>query len=159
MRMQVGFMGNKELFEKSRGIFYKLKIKCTPITTVKELQETDGLVISSFGGEDTETVKKLCREIRTYGEQDKPIWGIGYGGYLLSDKNLKLLDCHCRFYQQKNLRMSIISVPSWQERFAVSFYGKTEFLNIAPNIAILCEEKQTPVILRQGNVLACTYMS
>ena len=157
--MQIGFMGNRELFEKNREIFYKLKIECKNITSAEELQAIDGLMISSLGGEGIEVVKKMYREIRNYGEKDTPIWGIGYGGYLLTDKNLALIDCHGRFRRRKSLKTSIISVPSWQERFAVNFYGKIELVNVAPNIAILCEEKQSPIILRQGNVLACTYMA
>lgn len=155
--MQIGFLGNRKLYKKNKEIFRNWEMDCINLTKEQDLNQVNGLVISGFYGEKFLLTKSMRQQILERSQVDLAIWGIGYGAYLILSPWLPVLDATCKITPRKDCRMDIITVHSWQERFAVPIYQEIRYTQIAPNIAILCKNEYSEIILRQGNILSCTY--
>lgn len=84
----------------------------------------------------------------------------GLGSLFLDKAHSRLLSALVETHTAPNTA-ELISVPSWDDAHLLAhFSGGIYFSDIAPNIAVLAQTKRRgALILRQGNVLALSFIS
>lgn len=155
--MKVGFIGERKLYEKNRCALKEHNIDCIKLLPWDGIDYLDGMIISALKGGGICFSLGQYKAIKERQKKDLAVWGMGYGAYCLSRDVLSILDCNAHFYKHEKRETTVIGVPSWQERFVVSFAGRIVFFDIAPHIAILSRREKDGIILRQGNILASTF--
>jgi len=157
--VKIGRLGAKEFFAYDVAHFAHWGAECISLKEPRQLSAVDGLLLSAEFPEQLALNRHWCRAILQHAQQNLPIWGCGYGAYLLAKgKSVPLLDCRARFVRRSTETVLLLTVPLWEERFAVRCSRQVRLEQPAPNLAVLAKSKEEPVILRQGNVLACTFL-
>ena len=157
--MKIGRLGAEELLSYDAAHLAQWGLECIALREIAQIFAVDGLMLSGEFPEQLMLSRAWCNEILRAAKQDLPIWGCGYGAYLLTKgKPLSVLDCQGWFAPSNRESVLFLTVPLWEERFAVRFFQHVHLEQPAPNLAVLAKVKNQPVILRQGNVLACTFL-
>ena len=100
-------------------------------------------------------------ELRKMEKENMVMLAIAHGSIAMGQKGrLKLMD-----YWSTTLPAAPAYIPLEissldHVRFTACFLPDIRFTHVAPNLGILCYDKQRgPIILRQGNYLACNYVA
>jgi 5'-phosphate synthase pdxT subunit len=169
--MKIGVLALQGAVVEHLHSFSKLNVDAVPVKLPKDLVDLQGLVIP--GGEST-TIGKLLREYLLLGPlQDLatsgfPIWGTCAGLILLAKEivdsdidTMRLMDISVRrnaYGRQIDSFETDLAVPSLgSSRFHAVFIRAPKIERIKSNVEVLCKVDGTPVAVRQGKILACSF--
>ena len=160
--MTIGLIGPDYLLKHDQEIWQQLKAATIIIKEPNDLAKIDGLMITGWHKKEYyNTLMRTRCYIEAYAKDNLVVMGVALASNTLGQNGiLKLMDfTSCVRFEEK-LSTSVINVPAFEpSRFSAIFSPIVEFNRIAPNLGILCQDKKRgPIILRQGNFLACSYV-
>ncbi len=149
----------QELFQQEQ---FQPPIEAFPVRTAQQLAKLDGLLITGQRPEDC--AQQLYRLHTALKEQRDTLslLGIAAGAAALGENQLlPLLHCQTLCKPTPCYSTSMLEVPCFaRNRFAAWFLPEVRFFDLAPCMGVLCQHPHRgPVIIRQGDVLACSYMA
>jgi pyridoxal 5'-phosphate synthase pdxT subunit len=162
--LRVGVLASQGDFAAHVAMLGGLGARAEEVRTPADLAELDALVIP--GGESTTIAKAIARDelepaIRAHHAAGRPILGTCAGMIICDRNHLGLLDATCRrnaFGRQlasfeadleieglgpEPLRAVFIRAP-WVDEYGLA-------------VEILAQVEEHPVVVREGNVLACSF--
>ena len=157
----VGLSGNSSLIAKEQQFLTALGLDCLPLQNDADWQLIDSLVISGLSIRDWPNPEKIAANLKNPCWHRRPVLADGWGCVFL-DKNISGI-LNCRILERPSFarHTELIHIPSWEKERTLAFFAPDiYFTSIAPNIAVLAHNKSRgPVIIRQGNVLAMSFLS
>ena len=159
---KIGMIGPDFLLQRNAEIFQQLQIKHITVKHEKQLAQIDGLLITGWKSADyRKQLQQLQPAIQKRARQIC-LLGIAAGAAPLGQKNFfSVMDCAISLRPSRSLTTAILEIPGFTtDRFTATFLPDVRFHHLAPNLGILCQDKQYgPVVVRQGNYLACSYVA
>ena len=157
----IGLSGNSSFIAKEQQIFTEMGFNCLPLQNDSDWQKLDGLILSGSSMGDWSYPEKIIAHLKDPIWQKRPILADGWGAVFLDKKISGILNCRVLARAAFSNRSELIHIPSWEKERALTYFAQDiYFTSIAPNIAILAHNNSRgPVILRQGNVLAMSFLS
>lgn len=160
--LKIGMIGPDFLLRHNARIFQQQQINATPICTEKQLNQIDGLLITGWKNTDYLWQLQQMRPIIYERAQQISLLGIAAGATALGKKGFfSSMDCNVTLRSGRHLTTAILEMPGFtSDRFTACFLPDVRFQNLAPNLGILCQDqKRGPIVIRQGNHLACAYVA
>lgn len=160
--LKIGMFGPDYLLRRNEELFQQQQIKATPIRNEQQLAQIDGLLIT--GWKTSDYLRQLKR-FHTTLQQVLPqisLLGIAAGAVCFGRSGFcPVMDCDITLQPGHHLTTAILEIPGFSEdRFTACFLPELRFRNLAPNLGILCQDqKRGPIVVRQGNHLACSYVA
>lgn len=158
--LKIGMIGPDFLLQRNQEIFQRQQIKTIFITDAPQLHQIDGLLITGWNyGQYLQPLKRLRNVILARQEQ-LALLGIAAGAAAFGKNGvLPVMDCHITQQSAQQLTTAVLDIPSFApSRFTAAFLPEVRFSHLAPNLGVLCRDsRRGPVVVRQGNVLACSY--
>ena len=167
--MKIGVLAIQGDFDAHRRRLEQLGAEIVLVKKPEQLDAVDGLVIP--GGESTTFLKflekggfleKLREFVRT-----KPVFGTCAGAILLADQvenppqaGLGALDISVRRNAYGRQLESFIGEGETQlpgGRLEMVFIRAPKIERVGPNVEVLAREKNDPVLVRQGKIMAATF--
>ncbi len=160
--LKIGMIGPDFLLQRNGEIFQQLQIKQLTVKHAKQLAQIDGLLITGWHSADyRQQLQALQPDIQRRARQ-LSVLGIAAGAVPLGRKNFfSVIDCGISLKPSRSLTTAILEMPGFtQDRFTATFLPDVRFHHLAPNLGVLCQDqKRGPVVVRQGNYLACSYVA
>ena len=160
--LKIGLLGPNYLLKRNEEILQQQQSKAVPIRNGQQLAQMDGLLIT--GWKPTDYLWRLQR-LGPALQQALPrlsVLGIAAGAVCLSRQNYcAVMDCDITLHASHPLTTATLEMPAVTDyRFTACFLPELRFTNLAPNLGVLCQEQiRGPVVVRQGNYLACSYVA
>ena len=158
--MKVGVIGPDFLVNKNRKILEKKDCQVISLQKEKEIKEVDGIIITGWQEKHYSCkINLLSKQLKKMEKENLVIFAIAHGAVAMGQKGrLKLMD-YWTVSMPAALSYLPLEISSLDHvRFTACFLSDIRFTKVAPNLGILCCDKQKgPIILRQGNYLACSY--
>ncbi len=166
----IGVLALQGAFQKHLQCLEKLKVPCSLVRTLEQLNACDGLILP--GGESTAHQKLITEDFWTALEQfsqSKPVFGTCCGLILMarevqnhSMRTLKLLDVLVQRNafgpQIASFETSLeVCLNEQIERVHGCFIRAPQILKIGPAVKVLASYKGQPVLVQQGAALASTF--
>ena len=160
--LNIGIIGPDFLVNKNKEILQEKNCLVIDLQEKKQLRQVDGIIITGWKEKDYEfKIKQWVKELKMIEKEGTVILGIAHGAVAMGQNGrLKLMDYWTKSLPiiPKYLPLEISSLD--HVRFTAYFLLDIRFIQVAPNLGILCSDKQYgAVILRQGNYLACSYVA
>jgi pyridoxal 5'-phosphate synthase pdxT subunit len=169
--MKIGVLALQGAVIEHQQSFSKLNVKTVPVKLPKDLDGLQGLVIP--GGEST-TISKLLSDYFLMGPLKKlvaegfPVWGTCAGLILLAkeilDSEIDRIGCmdikvrRNAYGRQIDSFEMDLDVPQIGPReFHAVFIRAPTIESTKSNVEILCKIDKMPVVVRQKNMLACSF--
>ena len=158
--MLIGLAGNTILIKQKLHILSALGFDCLILDENADWQAIDGLILSGTSLADWSEHAQITACLQDPRWRNQPILAEGLGSLFLDKAHSRLLSALVETHTAPNTA-ELISVPSWDDAHLIAhFSGGIYFSDIAPNIAVLAQTKRRgALILRQGNVLALSFIS
>lgn len=160
--LKVGVIGPSFLLNKNKEILQEKNCQVVALNEGRKLKEVDGIIITGWY-ERHYSFKLNCwrEQLERMKKENVVFWGIAHGAVALSKSGrLRLMDCTAIAHSTP-LTQIPLEIPSLEHRrFSAYFLSDIRFADLAPNLGVLCRDKKRgPVILRQGNYLASSYVA
>lgn len=160
--LKVGVIGSDFLINKNREILQEKNCQVIALQEEKQLHQVDAVIITGWQEKDYGAkINSWAEELRKMEKENMVMLAIAHGSIAMGQKGrLKLMD-----YWSTTLSTAPVYLPLEissldHVRFTACFLPDIRFTHVAPNLGILCCDKQRgPIILRQGNYLACNYVA
>lgn len=160
--LKIGMIGPDFLLRHNARIFQQQQINAISIYTEKQLQQIDGLLITGWKNTDYLWQLQQLRPVIDQRAQEISLLGIAAGATALGKKGFfSVMDYNASLKSGHHLTTAILEMPGFTtDRFTACFLPEVRFHNLAPNLGILCQDqKRGPIVIRQGNNLACSYVA
>ena len=160
--LHIGMIGPDFLLQRNREIFQQQQVEAFAITNPQQVAQMDGLLIT--GWRPSHYTKQLHQlQIPIAHRIDTlSLLGISAGTAALGrNAPLTVMDCDIFCQPAPAFTTAVLEMPGiTQQRFSAWFFPQISFCNLAPCMGILCQHsRHGPVIVRQGNFLACSYVA
>lgn len=160
--LHIGMIGPDFLLQCNQTIFRQQQADAFALQHLQQLQQIDGLLIT--GWQPSHYTRQLQRWKQPIIQRIDTIsiLGISAGTAALGRNNLlSVMDCDIFCQPAAAFTTAVLEIPSMtQTRFSACFYPQIRFCSLAPCLGILCQHsRHGPVIVRQGNLLACSYVA
>lgn len=160
--LKIGMIGPDFLLQCNQTIFRQQQADAFALQHLQQLQQIDGLLITGWNyGQYLQPLKRLRNVILSRQEQ-LALLGIAAGAAALGKNGvLSVMDCHITQQAAQQLTTAILEIPGFSpSRFTATFLPEVRFSHLAPNLGVLCRDnRRGPVVVRQGNILACSYVA
>ena len=160
--LKIGLIGPDFLLQRDEMVFRQQQIKTVRIQDGAQMQQIDGLLLTGWKSSDyLHNIKRLAPSFLKYRSQIS-LLGIAVGAAAMGRGGiLPVMDCNIVSRPGRSVATAILEMPSFtQERFTAVFLPEVRFTALAPNLGIVCRNgKREPVVVRQGNDLACGYVA
>ena len=160
--ISIGMIGPPVLLQRNREILQQQQIQAFSIIKETQLTQIDGLLITGWRQEDyAKQLNRLRAPVKSR-IHELSLLGIAAGAAALGQNNLlAVMNCDVLCRPSCTFSTSILEMPGFTEnRSAAIFCPEIQFINLAPSLGILCQHpRHGPVIVRQGDVLACSYIA
>ncbi len=169
--LQIGMIGPPLLLRQNRDILQQEQfqeklvekpVHAFPVRTAQQIDAIDGLLITGYRPEDyARQLYHLRTPVQSCADQ-LSLFGIAAGAAALGQNHLlPLMGCKTQYQPAVSCTTSLLEVPCFdRDRFAALFLPDVRFRDLAPSMGVLCHHPHRgPVIVRQGDMLACTYVA
>lgn len=160
--LKIGMIGPEFLLRRDQEFFYEQQIRAAAITTARQLEGLDGLLITGWRRSDyLWQLRRLQPELSRRAES-LSLLGVAAGAQALGRGGLlPVLDCRVTLRAGRQITTAALEMPGFvQERFTAAFLPEVRFSELAPNLGVLCrDQRRGPVVVRQGDHLACGYVA
>lgn len=158
--MLIGLVGNSALIEKKLNMLGEFGFDCRILNEKTDWQTIDGLILSGTSLADWHDPAQITACLQNPRWRNQPILAENLGSLFLDKAHSRLLSALVKTCSAKTTT-ELISVPSWDNAHLLAHFSNgIYFTDIAPNIAVLAQTKRRgALILRQGNVLALSFIS
>ncbi len=160
--LHIGMIGPDFLLQRNHEIFQQQQVDAFAITDSQQIAQIDGLLITGWQpAHYTKQLQQLQFSI-TQCADALSLLGISAGIAALGRNNpLAVMDCDIFCQPAPAFTTAVLEMPGiTQQRFPAWFFPQIRFCNLAPCMGILCQHsRHGPVIVRQGNFLACSYVA
>ena len=165
--MKIGVLAVQGDFQKHLDVLSRIGVDSLAIRTGEQLDEIDGLIIP--GGESTTIYKLLDRgnffERARRFVTEKPVFGTCAGAIMLAKhlsnntlRTLEAIDINIeRNAYGRQVDSFIDDVGFLGQRIEAVFIRAPRILSVGEKTELLSELNGDPVIVRDNNVLACTF--
>lgn len=165
--MVIGVLAVQGDYQKHLEVLKQLNIDSAGVKTRQDLKRVDGLIIP--GGESTTIMKMLnfadmVDELKNFAEH-KPVFGTCAGSIILA-KNLSnpdlvtigAMDITISRNAYGTQVDSFIDIVEFQgKKLEAVFIRAPKILETGDGVEVLIHHQQLPVLVRQKNLLACTF--
>ena len=160
--MKIGIIAPEWLAQLNQKILHDLGINSVNIKESKDLEGVNGLILSAgLHKEINVIVTNLQQELLNLINQQIVIMGIGDGiKFLAKDGLLQAMGIKVASGYKLTPESIFVNIPSIEnKRFASIYLNQSSIVEVDPNIGILSKDKSRgPLVVRQGNCIACTFM-
>lgn len=137
-------------------------VRAEVVTDGSRLRKLDGLLITGWQESHYLPCLRLMQRELCPCKEQLSVLGIAHGAAALGHNGfLKVMDFHAKVKSNGQVTGAVLNLPCYDHtRFMACFVPEVTFIEIAPNLGVLCEDrKRGPIILRQGNHLSCSYVA
>ncbi|QTA38141.1 pyridoxal 5'-phosphate synthase glutaminase subunit PdxT [Thermosipho ferrireducens] len=168
--MVIGVSGIQGDFREHKTMLEKMGIKTMVVRTPEELDKVDGLIIP--GGEST-TMIRIMKMVNLYDalkakiETGFPVFGTCAGMILLSNEvtnfkqdSLKAINIKIErnaYGRQVESFETDIEIKGFNSKFRAIFIRAPKVVSYDENIEILATFENSPVLLKQDNILVASF--
>ncbi len=158
--MNIGLLGADDLCKRNEIIFSEIDCETLLIHKETDLEQIDGLWLSAWRPMQLARLLPLQKTLAQEMRKGLTIAASGAASCFLGQNgSLKLMNYKSYFRPQKTMTYRLLNVPSWpKQRFCAAFGAEIRFFALAPNLGIISKDTKGPVIIRQGNFLACSFL-
>lgn len=162
--LKIGMIGPTFLLRRNAALFqqhFSQQVQLCATTQQTQQAQLDGLIITGWKRSDYLWQLQRFPTLRQQKEQ-LSLLGIAAGASTLGHGNFfAVMDCTIRLHPANQITTAILEAPAFSaDRFTAYFLPDVQFQHLAPNLGVLCQDqKHGPVVVRQGNHLACSYVA
>jgi 5'-phosphate synthase pdxT subunit len=160
--LKIGMIGPDFLLRRNAEFFQQQQIKSFALQQKKQLAQMDGLLITGWKRSDyLQQLQQLQPELCQRAMQIS-LLGIAAGAVTLGRQDFfSLMDCRITLQAARSVTTAVLEMPGYTDnRFTAAFLPEVRFHQLAPNLGVLCQhQKYGPIMVRQGNHLACSYVA
>ena len=158
--MRIGVLAVQGNFREHAAVLRRLGVDVVEVRKPEQLEALDGLVIP--GGEST----AITRLIRIYGLEEaierlsQPIFGTCAGMILLDRDHLALADFGVErnaYGRQVASFEADLDLDGEQDPLRGVFIRAPRIMHVGPEVEVLAELDGTPVLVRDGRILAASF--
>ncbi len=162
--LRIGVLAIQGGFEAHLAMLRELGAAASEVRAPADLADLDGLVIP--GGESTTIVKGielagLGQSIRTHHAEGRPLFGTCAGMIVCDEDHLGLLDVTTRrnaFGRQLQSFEADLGIDGIGEEPLRAIFIRAPWVERhGPGVDVLAVYDEHPVVVREGNVLACAF--
>jgi pyridoxal 5'-phosphate synthase pdxT subunit len=160
LRVRIGVLAVQGNFREHAAVLRRLGADVIEVRMPADLERLDGLVIP--GGEST----TIARLMRLYGLEEAirrfthPIFGTCAGMILLGREHLRRADISVRrnaYGRQVASFEADLDLEGDEEPLRGVFIRAPEIEEVGANVEVLAEHDGTPVLVRDGDILAASF--